>query len=515
MSGIIREVREVVDLIAIPMPPRARPAAVLRRAGRDRPPIRGGEVRRRPAGRAEVEERREEEKGEEAEVVRDPRLAEGFEKGDKLQCQDIPLEALRRGVAVVVEGTYWGAKAAVAGVLQDLHVRAPRDIEASLKLQGTDEENLLKWASGNPKESLRVHLCGGACLDRLEADNLLHGGSICKRVGEDLPWMSNLVDAVDPVPRPAEAGLPGGEAVAGGGRDRGRERERDPAEKKVREKRKRKSRDRDRSRGRSKEKINLRGGAKKKLEDVLGGTGLSPDPKFRKRFANKAQKKTKKKKRSSSSSGSSSGGSSYSGESTEVFAEEHKIRRVAKKAPGLLAAQALKEMQGALLTSTGGIWHQEDSELQPLSIQYYRQAMAPRLQGAPSREALTLGFAIDLILQGRVAESADCLVQRLKSIELVSQGAAWQIAQRLEVLPPERPVLSTRSEAREAIKEQKEDSKTKSEASQSKGKGDGWRSSSWTESGTDVNKKGKDPKGRGKKGKQKEDPKKWEKREEK
>ena len=172
-------------------------------------------------------------------------------------------------------------------------------------------------------------------------------------------------------------------------------------------------------------------------------------------------------------------------------------------------------MQGALLTSTGGIWHQEESELHPLSIQYYRQAMAPRLQGAPSREALTLCFAIDLILQGRVAESADCLVQRLKSIELVSQGAAWQIAQRLEVLPPERPVISTRSEAKEAIREQKEESKTKSEASQSRGKGDGWKSGSWTESGADANRKGKDQKGRGKKGKQKEEPKKWEKREEK
>ena len=130
--------------------------------------------------------------------------------------------------------------------------------------------------------------------------------------------------------------------------------------------------------------------------------------------------------------------------------------------------------------------------------------MAPRLQGAPSREALTLCFAIDLILQGRVAESADCLVQRLKSIELVSQGAAWQIAQRLVVLPPERPVLSTRSEAKEAIREQKEESKTKSEASQTRGKGEGWRSTSWTERGGDANRKGKDSKGRGKKGKQKE-----------
>ena len=234
-----------------------------------------------------------------------------------------------------------------------------------------------------------MHLCGGACPDRLEADNLLHGVSINKRVEEDLPWMSNLVEAGEPVRRPVEGGLLGGEAKEKGGGDRGREKEKTTSKKSDRgDKKKRKSRERDRSRSRSREKISLRGGAKKKLEEVLGGTGLSPDPRFRRRFANKAQKRVKKRRRSSSSSSSNSSSGSYSGESAEVFAEEHQIRRIAKRAPGLLAAQALKEMQGALLTSTGGIWQQEETELHPLSIQYYRQAMAPRLQGAPSREAL-------------------------------------------------------------------------------------------------------------------------------
>ena len=467
-------------------------------------------MRRRPAVRAEGEEEDRERERDEPKTGRDHRLIDGFDKGDQVKCQDIPLEAFRRGVAVMVEGSYWGARASVAGVLQDIHVRSPADIEVSLKLQGTDEENLLRWSTGNPTELLRVHLCGNACPDRLEADNLLHGVSINKRVKEDLPWMSNLVEAGDPSRRAVEGGLLGGETKEKGGEDRGREREKATGKKHDREggKKKKESRERDRSRGRSREKIRLRGGAKKKLEEVLGGTGLSPDPRFRRRFATKAQRRITKRKRSSSSSTSNSSSDSSCGESVEVFSEEHKVRRIAKQAPGLLAAQALKEMQGALLTSTGGIWHQEETELHPLSIQYYRQAMAPRLQGAPSREALTLCFAIDLILQGRVAESADCLVQRLKSIEMVSQGAAWQIAQRLEVLPPERPALSSRSEAKEAIREQKAESKTKSEASQAKGKGEGWKTSSWNESGGDAGRKGKEAKGKGKKGKQKEEQKK-------
>ena len=405
---------------------------------------------------------------------------------------------------------YWGANASVAGVLTDLHVRAPLDIEVSLKLQGTNEENLLKWASGSPSKRLRIHLCGGACPERLDAENLLHGVSISWRVGEDAPWMTNLVVESAPVKQPEGTGLLSGETGGGEGAERGGEKAKGTEKKreKDRKKKKKRSRDRGQSRGRSREKISLRGGAKKKLEDVLGGTGLSPDPRFRKKFANKAQKRSKKRRKSSSTDSSSGSSSSYTGETAEVFEEEHKIRRVAKRAPGLLAAQALKEMQGSLLTSTGGIWHQEESELQPLSLQYYRQSMAPR-QGAPSREALTLCYAIDLILQGRIAESADTLVQRLlKSIELVSQGAVWQIAQRLEVLPPERPVLSTRSEAKEAIREQKEDCKTKSEASQSRGKEEGWKASSWNESGGEGGKKGKETKGKGKKGKPKEDAKK-------
>ena len=272
-----RETKEVGDPLVSSMPPRARPAADIRRAGREEPPVRGGRILRRPAAHVDAGEDDRGRGREEEEVAREPRLAEGFERGEKLRCQDIPLEGLRRGVAVAIEGSYWGANASVAGLLQDIHVRGPADVEVSLKLQGTNEENLLRWSTGNPTELLRVHLCGGACPDRLEADNLLHGVSICKRVTEDLPWMSNLVDALEPGRRPAEAGLLSGEAKEkeeGGRRkevERGRSKKREKGEK-----RKRRSEERGRSRGRPKEKISLRGGAKKKLEDVLGGTGLSP-----------------------------------------------------------------------------------------------------------------------------------------------------------------------------------------------------------------------------------------------
>ena len=122
---------------------------------------------------------------------------------------------------------------------------APSDIEISLKIQGFNEENLLKWASGNPAEVLRVHLCRGACPECLDADNLLHGANIYRRVGEDLPWMSNLVGMRNlvveggPARQPPGAGLLSGEAEGGVGVDRGREKVRS-TEKKKKEKEKKK-----------------------------------------------------------------------------------------------------------------------------------------------------------------------------------------------------------------------------------------------------------------------------------
>lgn len=90
--------------------------------------------------------------------------------------------------------------------------------------------------------------------------------------------------------------------------------------------------------------------------------------------------------------------------------------------------------------------------------------------------------AVDLALPGRIAESLDCLIQRLKSVELVAQGASWQVAQRLEVLPPERPVLSTRGGTKAVIKEQQDEAKTRNDSSKDRGKGTGWQGSFGRES---------------------------------
>ena len=106
-------------------------------------------------------------------------------------------------------------------------------------------------------------------------------------------------------------------------------------------------------------------------------------------------------------------------------------------------------------------------------------------------------------MQARIAEAADGLMQRLKAIEMTSQGASWSVSQKIELVPLEKPIISSRTEAREALKESKEESRTRAEASKGKSKGD-W-SSSWRDAPWHQEKgKHKEGKGKGKKGKEKE-----------
>ena len=170
------------------MPPRLRPAADLRR-----PPARGGGVRRRPAARGEAGEL-DEGRREDREEARLAAVGTKFQEGEKVQCQKVPLEVLRRRLPVYIEGMYWGARTTLAGLVENFHVRSMTDVELEVTPQGTSEESLLKWASGHPGQKIRIHMCGDECAEKLEAEDFIHGVMIQKRSGEDPPWMSNLIE---------------------------------------------------------------------------------------------------------------------------------------------------------------------------------------------------------------------------------------------------------------------------------------------------------------------------------
>lgn len=271
------------------------------------------------------------------------RLAEvgaKFEDGEKVKCHEVPLEVLRRRLPVSIEGVYWGARTSLAGLIKNVHTRSVKDVELEVTPQGTSEESLLKWASGHRGQKLRVHMCGDECPEKLEAEDFVHGTLIQKRSGEDPPWMSNLIDEGPKTGGAASGDLLSGEKEEEVRRDRKRSRE---AEKRGRstEKEKKKNRKRSEEKAKSptkgKERIDLKAGARKELSAAFGATGLDPDPKYRRRFASKAQKKTKKKRKDLSSGGTTSSRSSSTSKSVEVFEEQQKVRRSSSRSLRVLS----------------------------------------------------------------------------------------------------------------------------------------------------------------------------------
>lgn len=138
--------------------------------------------------------------------------------------------------------------------------------------------------------------------------------------------------------------------------------------------------------------------------------------------------------------------------------ETSRARGVFERYPGVLTEQSLRAMRTTLLQEIG-----EDPVtlgIKPIAVAYFRQQLARKLNGPASREALTLCMTMDLLLRGRACQAMDVVAQRLKSVEAVSSGTHWQVAQRMEVTPPDLALIAQPGELRGAQKESYEDSRT-------------------------------------------------------
>ena len=382
-------------------------------------------------------------------------------------------------------GPLLGGPREISGLVRGIQIRGKEDVEVEVDLQGTTTETILHWATGSSEKVMRIHMCGGLCEAMLDAENLLHGEEIKMRKGEDPAWAVNLIDEGRSGVKKAGEAAP--ERDQPKEKEEKREAERGRSrEKERKKKRKRKGRSSSEAhspKGEDKKKTSIRAMARKSLKSVFEGTGMDPNPKVRKKITAKASRRAKKKKKSSSGSSSTESSSeSTDEESGELFEETQKVRKIGRFAPGALTTAGCREMASNLLNSSGGIWDQSEGALQPICCQYFRQVLSARVTGGQSREALTLSWCLDLLMQGRVAEASDGLTQRLKAIEMSAQGASWSISQRIELVPAEKPIISSRAETREAIKESKEENRTRAEASKGKTKGDwpgGWRDTPW------------------------------------
>jgi hypothetical protein len=346
------------------------------------------------------------------------------------------------------------------------------DTELEITLTGTSTEELLKFGSGLHPPVIRAHLCQRDCDQKRSNQDLVH----LKKFGQITPegertWEENLLATDENAP------LRGAQQAW--------EREEEKKQKSDREtssdsrggggkkKEKKKEKKRSKSKKEKKEKRARVGGrsvAKKDLKDLYGGTGLDPEPKMRRRLRKKLKKKLKKAKSTSSASSGTSTSSSTEEVGEEILEDRSKVQRIAEIAPGVLTATSVQNIKNYVLQTSGSTWGADVDSIPPIMSQYVRCFLAPKSSGGLLREATTLAFAADLMVQGRL----DALGQRLKSLELVVNGQPWGTAQKIEIVPPHDASMASRAEVQIAHREALLDSRAKGDqAPWEKGKSKG------------------------------------------
>ena len=435
---------------------------------------------------------------------------------EELKLEDLDSGKLLEGHLLIFEGEYWEGAVKVSGRGLNLS-QGEGGKYLKIKAEGTTSDSVLKYLSGQENKTLRVHLCGKGCTHRLWQDDLIHLTKLSRWNKEAEDWMTNLNEVV---PRRED---PGGADELGLLRREAELEERKEEKKKKKEKRSRtrsakrkEKKRRSSSRDKEEKKRSIKIRAKKRITDVLGDTGLDPDPEYRKRLVRRARKiadgKKKKKKKKKKEGGSGSAGSgSQSGEASdssstheegrgvsreELFGATSTAKKISQQYPGVLGAAWLQEAQDYLMDNQGQVWSQKEGEVPPLAVNYFRNVLQGRMTGPMAREYATIAYMVDLMIQGRVAESVDLGVQRLKSLMSSNAGIHFTVSQKLELLPPDRTQAASLEETQEAAKAAREEEKILSRASQNPR----WK----TQGPAEQNKGGKGKDGKGKKGKGKD-----------
>ena len=425
-----------------------------------------------------------------------------WQRGETVQLHQLdPREIPQTQVLVIEDGTYYHRKVKVSGVVTSLTLQDQAWF-LKMRLTGTQDEEILKYHTGNPEQEFRIHVCDGACSQEQVADDLIHAlrGRQAKPREADEAWTRNLVVEKAPREEADELALLR-ERQQKQGVDRQEAREETPEvkkkKKKERKKKKRKKKEKEKEEAKdekapkkkkrssgsqsswSEDGVRMDGSeskqaCQKKQKALFQGTGLDPRDKVRNRVARVARRKVRKRSAqdSSSDSGSSSTSSSAKGAGLSeetIFEASSRVQVVADRCPGALANQALNSMRATLLQEVG--FEDRPNVLYPAAVAYFRQHLNRRVSGPTQRELLTLTHTIDQLVRGKVASAVDTLVQRVKSIEQTVTGSHWSVSQRLEVIPSDTTTLTAVPESSAAQKEVYQEAKSRWMASFPEGKG--------------------------------------------
>ena len=388
-----------------------------------------------------------------------------------------PLSSLRmqdlRGLGPVYlsDAGYYGRSIQLAGRFGGTRLE-DGELFAEFKVSGTKDDELLRVLSGTGDRCVQVHFCGEDCGGTVTDPLLVHGRSYVEVDVRRLPWLTNLEAVELPDKGPGEDQLADLRHLQGlheaKGLDDKKKLSKKEKKRKVAEGEGRREAKPDGPPNSKEEQLEV---GQKSLKDLFSGTGLDPDPSRRQRILKRAKrlgKSRKKKKKRSSSSAATSSSSSTSSSSVALgegaaglFDDGDKLQKIWRRCPGALTAGAVREARQGLLNQAGTLWNISHSELPPLFTQYSRQQILSPLSVSPAltQELLTLSQALDSLLLGKVASTADILCQRIKCVESLAKGCHWTVGRQLELIHSEQFSIAESSEALTAARKAKEEEK--------------------------------------------------------
>ena len=396
-------------------------------------------------------------------VRRRPAALDGEVEDQWVPADEVTLAQMEGWAQMRVQGEYW--EEAVDCTVEMIELRASRgDRELLGKAVGTSSEALLRYISGVPEKTVRLHLCGRRCDRKTWEDGLIHVTQLKQHRAGEVSWEKNLEssraeaerDELERVRLEAAArgkgrGLPAGPKAAAEKVDApGVSGESEEQKKKKKKKKK---------------KTKLRMEPVKDHTTLFKNTGMDADPVKRKRFRRRAKKLTKKSRnKDSASTGSSESSDSSSKVSEgedyfgELFTPQTSTQRMWERLPGVLTAQLLQDAQRSMLLQMGSM-ASTSGQLQPLTSQYVRQQMGASMSPVIYREAIHWAATLDLMVQGKVASACDVMSQRLKSLEALAKGMKVDLIKQLELIQVENYGLASSSELHQAGRTAHEENK--------------------------------------------------------
>lgn len=367
-------------------------------------------------------------------------------------------------------------------------IRKKKAPELAAGVRGKKKEEFEK-AGEKPAESLKAQQAAHQAAKALMGGHpqMVPVAARERRVGKQnyggrQPWLEDLSGDEHPDERDRRDQEPrrrvgGGDPPGGGDDDDDDDDDKDEDRRRRVEKRKRGSSESD---GRKKKKAEKKGANEKKTpqrgDHIFpagererkrrggpgGGPSSSPDNSGEGRRNKEGKKAVKKKKdkdrgrrrrrRSSETSSRSKSGSDSQGEFYGKDSSRYEsLAEKARKKPGMLLKSGLAQMAKYLTIRTGGTEEEASRSWRDQRVGAYlnqvlfAQHSQEKLGMRNVRELITLGEAIDFLMEGQFAAAGDVLMQRMKAVESsVTDG--WQLASHQELIPPAKATLSTNLE---------------------------------------------------------------------